>query len=148
MFTYLGEVAMIINTTRLHADPETMTVSINGKEVKKRDERVLLQRGSPYYIKVSKDDILFVKAPGFTIALKRVLSDHGKPLKHFDHAVSLGDKSERHDPHGLLGQTVHFDKPVVAKGHQGEGVIEGTITDYEIPTLWTRDFKFTRFNTQ
>jgi hypothetical protein len=56
-------------------------------------------------------------------------------------------------PHGLLGQTARFNKPVKAFGdgkytsrqRNGEGVIEGTYEDYEVPDLLSNEFKFNQY---
>lgn len=50
-------------------------------------------------------------------------------------------------PHGVVGQTLDGDnKPRISNdGHQGEGVIEGVYTDYEVSDLWATDFKYNKF---
>ena len=45
-----------------------------------------------------------------------VVQDHGKELAHFDHVVDLTDEPNgRVRPHGLLGQTATFTKPVCVR---------------------------------
>jgi hypothetical protein len=46
--------------------------------------------------------------------------------------------------HGLLGIT--WGKPAHPTGRNGEGVLEGTLTDYEVPNLFSTQFKYSRFN--
>jgi hypothetical protein len=46
-------------------------------------------------------------------------------------------------PHGVLGQTWKNENQ--GKGDQGEGVIEGMFTDYEVNSLWADDFKFNHY---
>lgn len=49
-------------------------------------------------------------------------------------------------PHGIIGQTADHDGVArKSKGRNGEGVIEGTYTDYEVSSLWANDFKFNRY---
>lgn len=49
-------------------------------------------------------------------------------------------------PHGIIGQTADFDgKARVATGNQGEGIIEGVYSDYEVSGLMSDDFKFNKF---
>eukprot|EP01006_Ploeotia_vitrea_P031521 TRINITY_DN63860_c0_g1_i1.p1 TRINITY_DN63860_c0_g1~~TRINITY_DN63860_c0_g1_i1.p1 ORF type:complete len:1121 (+),score=112.26 TRINITY_DN63860_c0_g1_i1:29-3364(+) len=145
MHTYLGESAFLINGTRVYCDPTKWQLFVDGKQVWTTDERIRLAANSPYYVKLTAN-IMYIRAPGFFIALKHVLKEHGKALPHFDHVVTLTEDNEgRVRPHGLLGQTVHFKKPVVSHGHQGEGVIEGKVVDYEVPTLWSHRWKFNQY---
>jgi hypothetical protein len=49
-------------------------------------------------------------------------------------------------PHGIIGQTHNKDKKRIPQGKQGEGVIEGVYTDYEVSSLWDCNFKYNRFS--
>jgi len=56
------------------------------------------------------------------------------------------DKKVR--PHGIIGQTADFDgKPRKPQenGKQGEGIIEGKPVNYEVSSLFSSNFKFSRF---
>eukprot|EP01001_Neometanema_parovale_P004614 NODE_1662_length_1646_cov_134.525279_g1583_i0.p1 GENE.NODE_1662_length_1646_cov_134.525279_g1583_i0~~NODE_1662_length_1646_cov_134.525279_g1583_i0.p1 ORF type:complete len:454 (+),score=50.36 NODE_1662_length_1646_cov_134.525279_g1583_i0:56-1363(+) len=48
--------------------------------------------------------------------------------------------------HGILGQTASFKHRVAPRGYDGEGVIEGTVDDYEVTSLFSTDFKSSLFN--
>jgi len=94
------------------------------------DSRVFLTNSSMYYVK-KESNLMILRAPGFRIALKRVMHTHRQRLPHFDHAVDILREEVLH-PHGLLGQTASFTKPVKAVDHQGTGVIAGKLEDYEV----------------
>jgi hypothetical protein len=144
MHTYIGESAFLIHGTRIFCDPVKWAMFVDGRRVPMSDERQYLH-GGVHYVKFT-ETIMYIRAPGFFIALKHVLKDHGKELAHFDHVVDLTDEPNgRVRPHGLLGQTATFTKPVVAKGKQGEGVIAGVVADYEVSTLWSLDCKYSRY---
>lgn len=60
--------------------------------------------------------------------------------------VSSWIKTDKRRPHGIIGQTADFDgQPRQATGNQGEGVIEGVYTDYEVSSLFADDFKFNKY---
>eukprot|EP00824_Muranothrix_gubernata_P006673 TRINITY_DN18606_c0_g1_i1.p1 TRINITY_DN18606_c0_g1~~TRINITY_DN18606_c0_g1_i1.p1 ORF type:complete len:461 (+),score=85.31 TRINITY_DN18606_c0_g1_i1:170-1552(+) len=63
--------------------------------------------------------------------------------RHLDISLDsiTGDLPAR-SPHGLLGQTARKTIRAHATGHQGEGVIEGHYTDYEVPDIWSTDFVY------
>eukprot|EP01006_Ploeotia_vitrea_P044721 TRINITY_DN66857_c0_g2_i1.p2 TRINITY_DN66857_c0_g2~~TRINITY_DN66857_c0_g2_i1.p2 ORF type:complete len:607 (+),score=78.15 TRINITY_DN66857_c0_g2_i1:2224-4044(+) len=161
MFTYIGRTGFSVNGTRVVCDPATKTVTIGRHDVtpQEYDTRLYIAGNGvnnvnmggversgavSYYIKVTKD-LVFLRVPGFRIVLKYMSQDHGKPLAHFDHFVELADDPMgRISPHGLLGQTANFLRPVTPKGKNGQGVIEGTVDDYEVPALFSTKFKFNK----
>lgn len=58
-------------------------------------------------------------------------------------------------PHGIVGQTADGDgearsddpsESFLASHHNGEGVIEGSVDDYEVQGLFGMDYKYNRFN--
>jgi len=66
---------------------------------------------------------------------------------HLDFHASMNTK-KANDPHGVLGQTAHFigDAPRIGFGLNGEGVIEGTESDYLVKDgLFGTDFTYNRF---
>jgi hypothetical protein len=70
---------------------------------------------------------------------------HRQRLPHFDHAVDILRAEVGPQPHGLLGQTASFTKPVKAVDHQGTGVIEGKLEDYEVNNVHSVHSKFNRY---
>ena len=75
-------------------------------------------------------------------------------VPHLDLAVEKGPlwvQGRIHSPHGVLGQTANEgaqERLPISDGMQGEGVIEGTWTDYEVPGPWTTNFKYNRYHTR
>eukprot|EP01001_Neometanema_parovale_P007284 NODE_3596_length_1193_cov_53.199065_g3415_i0.p1 GENE.NODE_3596_length_1193_cov_53.199065_g3415_i0~~NODE_3596_length_1193_cov_53.199065_g3415_i0.p1 ORF type:complete len:317 (+),score=12.98 NODE_3596_length_1193_cov_53.199065_g3415_i0:106-1056(+) len=61
---------------------------------------------------------------------------------HFNFGVAEVKKCPSH---GILGQTSHFKHIVAPRGYDGEGVIEGTIEDYEVKSVFDTDFKYSLF---
>eukprot|EP01006_Ploeotia_vitrea_P020049 TRINITY_DN52296_c0_g1_i1.p1 TRINITY_DN52296_c0_g1~~TRINITY_DN52296_c0_g1_i1.p1 ORF type:complete len:1325 (+),score=135.67 TRINITY_DN52296_c0_g1_i1:405-3977(+) len=146
--TYLGVSGFLINGTHVVCDPATRTLTIENKEVKVSNERVPLQPGSPYYVKVADEGLMFLRVPGYRLVLKPIHKAHGYPLPHFDHWIEPmeeTDGSGKIHPHGLLGQTANFNHPVKPKNKNGLGVIEGTVKEYEVRSLFSLDFKFAQY---
>eukprot|EP00998_Keelungia_sp_KM082_P009746 NODE_592_length_1782_cov_57.687613_g582_i0.p1 GENE.NODE_592_length_1782_cov_57.687613_g582_i0~~NODE_592_length_1782_cov_57.687613_g582_i0.p1 ORF type:complete len:588 (+),score=152.36 NODE_592_length_1782_cov_57.687613_g582_i0:92-1765(+) len=145
MHTFMGESAFLINDQRILCDPVSWKMFVGGLPVPMDDKRHYLASNEPWYVKLTKS-VMYIRAPGFFIGLKGIAKEHGKPLPHFDHVVTLTDEPNgRTNPHGLLGQTVHHKSPAHPKGHQGEGVIEGFFDEYELESLWSRKFRFSRY---
>jgi hypothetical protein len=71
-----------------------------------------------------------------------VATDHVNPL-----FLNLSCKMNgRLWPHGIIGQTADHDGVArQARGHNGEGIIAGEYRDYEVSSLWSRDFKFSKY---
>jgi hypothetical protein len=123
-------------------DPNTDNATMDGELLSNADARVPIG-DTPYYVK-KEANLMIVRAPGFRIALKRVLHTHRQRLPHFDHAVDI-IRNEIVHPHGLLGQTALFTKPVKAVDHQGTGIIEGRLEDYEVNNVFSTHCAFNRF---
>jgi len=86
----------------------------------------------------------------YVIALQRTESHKGAAF--FDVGISL--KHSRARPHGLVGQTAHHvykggntnsNTNTAFRGHEGEGVIEGTFKDYEVSSAFATDFLYNRY---
>ncbi len=59
-------------------------------------------------------------------------------------SVSICNRNSR--PHGIIGQTADFNgAPRISNGHNGEGIIAGKLSDYELTDLWANNFKYNRF---
>eukprot|EP01004_Peranema_trichophorum_P005019 NODE_389_length_2818_cov_40.286085_g334_i0.p1 GENE.NODE_389_length_2818_cov_40.286085_g334_i0~~NODE_389_length_2818_cov_40.286085_g334_i0.p1 ORF type:complete len:587 (-),score=84.94 NODE_389_length_2818_cov_40.286085_g334_i0:1056-2762(-) len=65
-----------------------------------------------------------------------------KFYSHFNAIISSVNNPDPfcYNSHGLLGVTMN--KPAVAKGKNGEGVIEGSLVDYEVPNVLSTQFKY------
>merc|ERR1711976_210029 len=106
-----------------------------------------LTSDSRYYVKVS-EGLMFLYVPGYRSVLKPIYKAHGYPLPHFDHLIDAVEEPHHEgkvNPHGLLGQTANFKGPVRPRNKNGLGVIEGTVKDYEVRSLFGLDFKFNRY---
>jgi hypothetical protein len=117
---------------------------------------------------------MILRIPGFTIRLTRkqvskvAYVPHGAHMKrqgteknyhwgarpwYFDQHIMrmAADKGTTAHVHGLIGQTASFTKPVKSqtyhgrnRNRNGEGVIEGKVSDYEVSGLLKTDSKFTQ----
>eukprot|EP00997_Jenningsia_sp_PLL12_P007819 NODE_4501_length_655_cov_196.567657_g3850_i0.p1 GENE.NODE_4501_length_655_cov_196.567657_g3850_i0~~NODE_4501_length_655_cov_196.567657_g3850_i0.p1 ORF type:complete len:159 (+),score=32.84 NODE_4501_length_655_cov_196.567657_g3850_i0:41-478(+) len=68
----------------------------------------------------------------------------GQVVRTFFHynVVLLKRGGQECRPHGLMGQTYSHTTAAVARGWNGEGVIEGSLQDYKVSSLFAMDSKF------
>ncbi len=90
--------------------------------------------------------LLHLRLPAYEIQVLKSsepLSDGSRGF-FLNFLASILNKNVR--PHGIIGQTADFDgKARESTGRQGEGVIEGIYTDYEVGSLMSDDFKYNKF---
>ena len=98
------------------------------------------------------NDCLYVDAGSCIIKVKHHPATDELPVRCLNLLIrikELGILSDGIFPHGVIGQTADGDgKGKIGRGKQGEGVIEGVYTDYEVSGLFADDFKFNRFGIQ
>jgi len=167
MLTATQKIGMIINETRIQFD-SSKKVLVDGIRLNERP-------GETVYFKTGNGDhqgSMTVKFKGLEEEYASLgHEEFGKPLKAYVldvggynlHVVMATDesivnrpylnfvgqlKSTKVRPHGIVGQTADFDgetRQTVEGSIQGEGIIEGVYSDYEVSDLWANDFKFNRF---
>eukprot|EP01001_Neometanema_parovale_P005963 NODE_2356_length_1441_cov_143.674507_g2239_i0.p1 GENE.NODE_2356_length_1441_cov_143.674507_g2239_i0~~NODE_2356_length_1441_cov_143.674507_g2239_i0.p1 ORF type:complete len:400 (+),score=52.99 NODE_2356_length_1441_cov_143.674507_g2239_i0:55-1200(+) len=149
--SYIGTCAFrIFNDTYLLNPTLPWGVEHNGKRFHVSNTRVHLNTfpsaADPYYFVRVMRRLAIIRAPCFRIELRRAFKrSKGVRFDHFTTVATILPHPRTCNPHGLLGQTYHFKKPVVPMGHNGEGVIEGVLSDYEVSDLFSTKFRFNRY---
>eukprot|EP00997_Jenningsia_sp_PLL12_P003823 NODE_1736_length_1079_cov_145.080583_g1413_i0.p4 GENE.NODE_1736_length_1079_cov_145.080583_g1413_i0~~NODE_1736_length_1079_cov_145.080583_g1413_i0.p4 ORF type:complete len:88 (-),score=17.07 NODE_1736_length_1079_cov_145.080583_g1413_i0:178-441(-) len=79
-----------------------------------------------------------------TLISKKRYQSKGQIVRTFFHynVVLLKRGGQECRPHGLMGQTYSHTTAAVARGWNGEGVIEGSLQDYKVSSLFAMDSKF------
>eukprot|EP01001_Neometanema_parovale_P006812 NODE_3154_length_1269_cov_53.138743_g2995_i0.p1 GENE.NODE_3154_length_1269_cov_53.138743_g2995_i0~~NODE_3154_length_1269_cov_53.138743_g2995_i0.p1 ORF type:complete len:290 (+),score=24.71 NODE_3154_length_1269_cov_53.138743_g2995_i0:150-1019(+) len=98
--------------------------------------------------------IALVATPCFQIRLMRAVksanlyrstASHPTVRTRADHIDFIARQLAACQAHGLMGQTSSFKERVAPRGFDGEGVIAGNVTDYEIKSLLDYSFKYNLF---
>ncbi len=109
--------------TQVFHDPKTDTVKVDGQELQQGQTVIMADGGTTTR---QGKDVISETAEGYEI----VQHDQGK---HIDAEVTSGARGVHT---GLMGQTFDADKDrrdgKKGKGAQGEGAIDGVVTDYEV----------------
>lgn len=102
-------------------------------------------------VEMTQNDMI-VDVGAYKIIVTRVETEYDLEVPHINMKIEIGELGILCDgvyPHGVVGQTADFDGiPKFGFGKQGEGVIEGVYTDYEVSGGFADDFKFNRFGTR
>eukprot|EP00997_Jenningsia_sp_PLL12_P011941 NODE_975_length_1342_cov_203.984532_g749_i2.p1 GENE.NODE_975_length_1342_cov_203.984532_g749_i2~~NODE_975_length_1342_cov_203.984532_g749_i2.p1 ORF type:complete len:433 (-),score=87.14 NODE_975_length_1342_cov_203.984532_g749_i2:44-1198(-) len=151
--TQLGECGLVFPNATLLLSPEHngVNLTVDGLEIR-------VPRGVPTVVPSLRRGMVVVHrtsvvlhAPCLVAHFLRttksthIISRHRvlitKTFHHYNVLVMKRTFSEC-NPHGLLGQTYNAKTAAQPKGFNGEGVIEGTLTDYVVPSLFARKSKF------
>lgn len=133
-----------ITTDRITLNDEELPI---GERVQLGSADEWVQASDKHHVAVVIDDYVMVfamnkvKCGGYRIDLK------------------MEARNPTSRPHGLLGQTVRHAndnnsersdddiQPLTVHNHQGQGIIHGYHSDYEVSNVFANDFKFNKFGT-
>lgn len=155
-FTAMTEMGIKWGDVRIMIDAPTQTLTVNGLPV-----YAMLFKGGfvrtvhkleGVYQDLESSDGFGVFLMGFVVRIRdyeffiTVSADHDvgscPVFLNFFGVI----KAQSLDAHGVVGQTAMYEgEPRVSKGLNGEGIVEGHYSDYEVSDLWADDFKYNKW---
>eukprot|EP01001_Neometanema_parovale_P005984 NODE_2375_length_1436_cov_104.354151_g2258_i0.p1 GENE.NODE_2375_length_1436_cov_104.354151_g2258_i0~~NODE_2375_length_1436_cov_104.354151_g2258_i0.p1 ORF type:complete len:315 (+),score=32.84 NODE_2375_length_1436_cov_104.354151_g2258_i0:355-1299(+) len=153
-----GPCGFVVPGHTLSVEPAYFTVTLDGALHRHAHSSSLSLGSLTNYVRLYRKKVI-VRGPCFkvilelapkTIRRKRTTTTSTtiamENRNHFSFEVERVDKAAACRAHGLLGQSYSFTTPVHPSGDNGEGVIEGFVTDYEEPTLLSTSSPFSLYN--